>query len=105
MGVAVGGDNFENPVMQLENGDIKGASPQIVNSDDAVRPLIQTVGQGSGRWLIYQAQHFQSGNAPGVLGRLPLSVVEIGGHCNHRLGYRCVEESLRIPLKLAENER
>ena len=34
--VAVGGDDFEDSVVQLQDRDIEGAAAEIVNRDDAV---------------------------------------------------------------------
>ncbi len=36
MGIAVGGDDLENAVVQLENRNVERAAAQIVNHDDAV---------------------------------------------------------------------
>ena len=36
MRVAVGGDDFEDAVVQLENRDVEGAAAEIVDRDDAV---------------------------------------------------------------------
>jgi hypothetical protein len=49
MGVAVGGDDFENAVVQLENRNIEGAAAEIVNDDDAVFLFIEAVGERGSR--------------------------------------------------------
>ena len=77
--VAVGGQNFEDAFMQAQNGNIERAAAQIVDRDHSVFALIESVGQRRGRRLIHQPQHFESRDAPGVLGGLPLRVVEVGG--------------------------
>ena len=44
MRVAVGGDDFEDAVVQLENGDVEGATTEVVDGDDAVLLLVEAVG-------------------------------------------------------------
>jgi hypothetical protein len=36
VGVAVGGDDFEDAVVELEDGDVEGAAAEVVDGDDAV---------------------------------------------------------------------
>ena len=45
MRVAIGGDDFENSIVQLENRNVEGAAAKIVDHDDAVLFLVETVGQ------------------------------------------------------------
>ena len=103
--VAVGGDDFEDSVMQLEDRDVEGAAAQVVDGDDAVLLLVESVGQGSGGRLIDQAEDFEAGDAARVFRGLALGVVEIGGHGDDRLRHRRTEESLGVALELAQDER
>ena len=34
--VAVGGDDFEDAVVELEDGDVEGASAEVVDGDDSL---------------------------------------------------------------------
>ena len=93
--VAVGGDDFEDAVVQLENGNVERAAAQVVHGDDAVLLLVEAVGERRGGRFIHQAQHFESGDAAGIFGGLPLRVVEIGGNGDHRLGDWRIERNAR----------
>ena len=66
--------------MEFQDGDIESAAAQVVHGDDAFFALVEPVGQGGGRGLVDQAQHFQAGDAAGVFGGLSLRIVEIGRH-------------------------
>ena len=78
MRVAAGGDDFEDAFVQLEDRDVERAAAEVVDGDDAVLAwLVQAVGEGGGCGLVDQAQDFEAGDAAGILGRLPLRVVEV----------------------------
>ena len=104
-GVAVGGDDFEDSVVQLEDRNVEGTAAEVVNRDDSVLLLVEAVGERGGGGLVDQAQHFESGDASGVFGGLALGVVEVGRNGDDRFGDRRAEESFRATLELAKNER
>ena len=105
MRVAVGGNDLENAIVQLENRDVERAAAQIVNRNDAVLLLVETVGERCGRRLVHQPQNIQPGDAAGIFRRLPLRVVEIRGNGDDRLGYGRSEKALGIALQLAQHQR
>ncbi len=105
MRVAVGGDDFENSVVQLENGDVEGAAAEIVDGDDAVLFFVEAVGERCGGGFVHQAQDFESGDAAGVFCGLALRVVEICGNGDDGLRDRRSEVALGIALELAKNQR
>ena len=105
VGVAVGGDDFENSVVQLEDGNVEGAAAEVVDGDDAVLFLVEAVGERCGGGLVHQAQNFEAGDAACVFCRLALRVVEIRGNGDDRLRDRRSEKALRVALELAEDER
>ncbi len=45
MSIAVGGQHFENAFVQFQDGNVEGTAAQIVNGDNAVFLLVETVGQ------------------------------------------------------------
>ena len=105
MRVAVGGDDFEDAVVQLEDRDVEGAAAEVVDGDDAVLLLVEAVGERRGGRLVDQAQDFEAGDAAGVFGGLALRVVEIGGDGDDRFRNRRAEITLGIALELAQDER
>ena len=74
-GVAVGGQNFDDAVADVQDGDIERAAAQVVDHDLLLGFLIDAVGQrGCGR-LVDDTLDFQTRDLAGVLGRLTLGVV------------------------------
>ena len=105
MSVTVGGDDFEDAIVQLENGDVERPAAEVVHGNRFPVFLVETVGQRCCRGLVHQPQHFQSGDAARVLGGLPLRVIEVRRNGDDRLGDRRGEIALRIALQLAQDER
>jgi hypothetical protein len=103
VGVAVGGDDFEDAVVQLEDGDVEGAAAEVVDGDDAVFALVEAVGERCGGGLVDQAQDFEAGDAAGVFGGLALRVVEVGGDGDDGFGDGRAEEALGVALELAQD--
>ena len=103
--VAVGGDDFEDAVVQLENRNVEGAAAEVVDRDDAVLLLVEAVGERCGGRLVDQAQDFESGDAAGVFRGLTLRVVEICGDGDDRLRDRLSEKAFGVALELAKNQR
>src|SRR5689334_8375062 len=89
--VAVGRQHLELvfafDLCYLDDGDIERAAAQIVHRDLSVALLlIQAEGQRGGGRLVDDPLDFQTRDATGVLGRLALSIVEIGGDRDHGFG-------------------
>ena len=55
MRVAIGGDHFEDAVVQLEDRNIEGAAAQVVDCDDAVLLFVETIGERRRRRFVDQA--------------------------------------------------
>lgn len=54
MRVSRSGENFEYAVLDGEEGYVEGAATKVVYNDFRLsRRLIQSVSNGSGRWLVY----------------------------------------------------
>ena len=100
MSVAAGGKHRKGPVLDLDDGHIKGAAAQIINKDLLRRFVVQTVGHSSGSRLVDDAQHVQARDAARVLRGLALAVVKVGGHRDDRLGHRLTQIALGIAADL-----
>ncbi|EAP78313.1 Glutamate dehydrogenase [Roseovarius nubinhibens ISM] len=103
--VAIGGFDFEEAFVDLENGHVEGPAAEVIDRDRVGFVLVETIGQrGRGR-LVDDAQHFETGDLAGVFGGLTLGVVEIGGNGNDRLGHFLAEIAFGCLFHLAQDER
>ncbi|KAG5455440.1 MAG: NAD-specific glutamate dehydrogenase-domain-containing protein [Olpidium bornovanus] len=82
VGVSVCRLDFKNAFLNLKDGDIEGTTPQIVNSDDLVFRLVQTICKSGGSRFINDTQDIEASNGTGVLRGLALRVVEVPGFCH-----------------------
>ena len=103
-GVAVGRLHLEHAVADLEDRDVEGAAAEVVDGDRAGLLLVEAVGERRGGRLVDDAQHFEAGDLAGVLGRLALGVVEIGGNGDDGLRDRAAEMRLGGLLHLLQDE-
>ncbi len=104
-GVAVGGLHLDDALTDLQQGDVEGATAQVEDEDGLVLLLVQSVRQGRRRRLVDDPQHVQAGDLPGLLGGLPLGVVEVGGDRDHGVGDVLAQVGLRVPLQLLQHPR
>src|ERR671920_2045929 len=80
------------------------AAAEVVDGD-ALRPAAtQTVGERRGRRLVDDALDAQARDLAGVLGRLPLRVVEVGGDGDDGLGHGLAEEVFGRGLQALEDD-
>jgi len=91
MGVAVGRLDLENTVADLEDRDIKGAAAKIKDGDLFIALLVKTIGERGRSGLVDDAAHIEAGDLARLLGRLALTVIEIGGHGDNRIGHFLAE--------------
>ena len=103
-GVAVGRLDLDHAIADFEHGHVEGTAAKVVDHDRAFALLLQPVGHGSSRRLVDDPLDLETGDLAGVLGRLPLCVVEVGGDRDHGLGHLLAEIGLSGLLHLAENE-
>ncbi|CAF3485171.1 unnamed protein product [Fusarium graminearum] len=104
MGITVGGLDLENTVLDLKDGDIEGTTTKIVDSDNAVSLLLETVGKSGGSRLVDDTEDVEAGNLTSVLGALSLRVVEVGGDGDDGVLDRLREVRLGGLLHLVEDE-
>ena len=79
--------------------------PEIEDRYLLVLLFVEAVRQRRRRRLVDNAQDVQAGDTAGVLGRLPLAVVEVGRNGDNRLGDFLAEIVLGRLLHLLQDER
>ena len=85
VGVAVGADHPEHAVGHLEHRDVERAAAEVEHHDRFLRLLVEAVGERRRRGLVDDPHHLQARDLTGILGGLPLGVVEIRRDSDHRL--------------------
>ena len=101
--VAVGADDAEDAFGNFQDRDVERAAAEVEDADLLLGLPVQAVGQrGRGR-LVDDPHHFQPGDLAGVLGRLPLGVVEVGRHGDHGLVHLVAQVGLGRLLELAQD--
>ncbi|MGY3077703.1 hypothetical protein ACVWZZ_004074 [Bradyrhizobium sp. LM6.10] len=103
-GVAVGRLHLEHAVADFENRDVERAAAEVVHGDRTGLGLVQTISERSRGRLVDDAQHFKARDLAGVLGRLALGVVEVGGNGDDGLIDLLAEMSFRGLLHLLQDE-
>ena len=104
-GIAVGGKHFEDTLGQTQNRNIESATAQIVNREGAFARVVEPIGDGCRSRLIQQSQHVDAGQTGGILGRLTLCVVEVGGDGDHCADQLTVKGLLSQFTQMSENFR
>mmetsp|Transcript_51492 Transcript_51492/g.107558 ORF Transcript_51492/g.107558 Transcript_51492/m.107558 type:complete len:195 (+) Transcript_51492:1534-2118(+) len=95
MCVAVRGFDFEHASVHLENGNVEGASTQVIHSNSlAILFLIHAIGQSGSSRLVDDTENLQSRNFTRILGCLTLRVIEVGRNGYNRLGHSASQMAL-----------
>ena len=103
VGIPIRGAHLKNAFAHIQDRNIECAAAQVVDRNDFVSFLVQSIRQrGSGRF-VYDAQHFQTGNLSGILGGIALGIVEIGRHSDDCLCHCFAEIGFGIPLDLGQD--
>ena len=104
--VAVRRLHLEDAVAELEHRHVERAAAEVEDEDRLVGPfLVEPVGQrGRGR-LVDDADDVEAGDLAGVLRRLALSVVEVRGDGDDRVGDGLTEIGLGVRLQLLQDHR
>ena len=104
--VARGRLDLEHAVADLEDRDVEGAAAEVEDEDRLVGGLlVEPVGERGGGRLVDDPLDLEPGDLAGVLGRLALVVVEVGGDGDHRRVDRLAELRLGVGLQLLEDHR
>ncbi len=78
--IASSGEHLEHALLQPQDRDVERAAAKIVDSEDALRGLVEAIGECGCRRLIDQPQHLEPSKTGGILGGAAGRVVEIGGN-------------------------
>lgn len=105
MVVARRGEHLDDPVAYLDHRYVERTASQIVDHDLLRACVVEAVGEGGRGRLVDDAQHVEPRDAPGVLRRLALHVVEIGGHGDHRIDDAVSHVGLGILAQLPQDHR
>jgi len=103
--VARGGQNLNNTVVDIEDGDIERTAAKVVDHDLLALLLVDAVGEGRGRRLIDDTLDLEAGDLTGVLGRLTLRIGEVSGNGDDGFAHGAAEVSLSVALELLQDHR
>ena len=105
VGVAVGGFNFEDSLLDADDGDVQSATTEIEDHDAlfCLRFSVETVGDGSSSWLVDDSEDVETGDRTSILCGLSLRIIEIGGHSDDSRLNSCSEEFFGDFLHFGQN--
>ncbi len=105
MRVAVGRLHLDDAFADFEDRHVERAATEVVDDDRFVLLLVEPVGQRRGGRLVDDPQHIQTGDLAGVLGGLPLRIVEVRRHGDDCVGDLLAQVVLRGGLQLLQHHR
>ena len=104
MVVTVGGEDLEDTIPKLEDGDIEGAATEVEDEDTLIRAgLVKTIGEGCSRGLVDDALDLEACDLARVLGCLTLRVVEVCRHGDDGLVDLLAKIFLSVSLELLQD--
>ncbi len=103
--VAVARQHLEDAVADVEDRDVERAATEVEDRDAGVLLLLEAVGEGRGGRLVDDPLDLEARDLAGVLGRLPLCIVEVGGDRDDRAIDRLAEVLLRRLLQITKDHR
>ena len=78
MSITIGCQDLKNSIINRQDTDIKCTTTKVKNKDVLLPTLlIKTVGNGSSCWFIDYSRNIQTSDYTGILGCLPLSIIEV----------------------------
>jgi hypothetical protein len=96
LGVSIRGDDLENALADLEDGDVEGPAAEVVDEDFLFALFVEAVGQGRSGGLVDDAEDLKARDGSRVLRGLALEVVEISRAGDDRfLDFLCPKALLR----------
>ena len=101
--VAGGGQDLDDAVVDLQDGDIERAAAQVVDHDLLGLLLIHAVSQSRGGGLVDDPLDVQASDPAGVLGGLTLGIGKVGGDGDDGLGDGAAQVGLGVRLELLQD--
>src|SRR5215213_2032100 len=99
------GLDLKDALTEREDRDVKRPTAEVEDEDGLLPFLVEPIGECRGGRLVDDTLDVEARDAAGVLGRLPLGVLEVRGHRDDRLGNHFAEVLLGVPLKLLQDHR
>jgi hypothetical protein len=81
--VAAGALHLEHAVLEAQDRDVEGAAAQVVDREQTIFLLLETVRERRRGRLVQRAEAPRARRAPASRGGLPLGIVEVRGHRDH----------------------
>ena len=104
LGVSGGRKDLEDSVVEVHDGHIEGSSSEVEDEDLlGLSGLVETVCEGCCGRLVDDTDHIETCDLTGVLGGLPLVVVEVCGDGDDRLVDGLSDEGLCVLLDLHQD--
>ena len=97
------GSNLEYAIAHIEDGNIKRTAAQIVDGNDLILLLIESVGKRRSCRFVDDTQDFEACDLARILCRIALGIVEVSRDGNDRLGDRLAQVGFGIALDLGQD--
>lgn len=101
--IVVGGQDFEDIVGQVQDGNVEGFVIQVVDGYQVFCVFVQVVGYGGGGWFVEQVQDVQFGQVCGIFGSLVLGVVEIGWYSDYCIYQFVIEGGFGVLVQFMQD--
>ena len=95
MCVTACGHHLKDPVVNGQDGHIKGATTQVKHQDVVLAALlVKAIGNSCCCGFVDDTLHSQTSNDSSILGGLPLSIVEVCRNSDHSMLHRLAQVGL-----------
>ena len=103
MGIAVGCQNLDYAVTDLDDGHIKGTAAQVVYHDLLLFLIVKAVSRCCCRRLVDDTLYIQTCDLTCILGCLTLRVIEVCGYGDNSLRNLLAQIALGIGFQLLQD--
>ena len=101
--IAVGGQNFDDAVADLDDGNIECTAAQVIDHDLLLFLVVQAVSQCCSCGLVDDSLYFKAGDLACVLGCLSLRIVEVCGNSDDCLCDLLAQIALCVRFQLLQD--